>query len=552
MGNKYTKNKRNKRNKNINKIRKDYDAINKKRDAEHCKKKNYLKDFINDNNEIPIMDRLNDLFGKGFRCNKCLSLLHLKISGSKNEGGELLIEGKCRKNHIVTKTIKEILKTKRLIKFIDKFKIVDNFYNNRKKDFYNQHLYRVFITYNNPASRPNYIIKYLKDEEENYYYCFSYKNEKSDKKEYYYICNECKIIYYDEIEEFIHEHPTYKFNYKGNIYDGKSTIYNLEIKSRKKFENKINSQINYYEHLKNIITKNNLETAKQYLDIISDEISLIKEINNNYIEKKSQYNYDNYISIIKNIKLLKFNVEKYKNYLNKELILKITELNNQLEINENIIYQNSGPASLSNYKSITIKKDINDICILNKDYFIITFCKDLLKVYKKEFSVKENKLNLVNIFTSESNAIIKIVKLNNNRIAGKNFSNNNIIYIYSFTNNYTSFKLEKEIILTDMHNFKMIKFKQFLVLNDDTKIKFYKEINKNEFQLIISLVFNDIHNILEINKSLFLFIKNNQLLFYSQIKFNKVYESDNLNISKVSLLKNNLLGIIKGGTLDLE
>ena len=66
------------------------------------------------------------------------------------------------------------------------------------------------------------------------------------------------------------------------------------------------------------------------------------------------------------------------------------------------------------------------------------------------------------------------------------------------------------------------------------------------------MAFNDINNILEINKSLFLFIKNNQLLFYSQIKFNKVYESDNLNISKVSLLKNNLLGIIKGGTLDLE
>jgi len=47
--------------------------------------------------------------------------------------------------------------------------------------------------------------------------------------------------------------------------------------------------------------------------------------------KKSQYNYDNYISIIKNIKLIKFDVEKYKNYLTKELILKITDLNNLLE-----------------------------------------------------------------------------------------------------------------------------------------------------------------------------------------------------------------------------
>ena len=158
--------------------------------------------------------------------------------------------------------------------------------------------------YNDPASRLNYNIKYLIDEEENYYYSFSLYKNKSDKKEFFYICNECKIIYYDEVEDFIHEHPTYKFNYKGNIYDGKSTIYNLEIKSRKKFENKINSQISYYENLKNIITKNDLKAAKQYLDIISDEISLIKEINNNYIEKKSQYNYDNYVSIINDIKLI--------------------------------------------------------------------------------------------------------------------------------------------------------------------------------------------------------------------------------------------------------
>ena len=553
MGNNNTKNKSNKKNKN-NKNN-DLNNIIKKNDADRCKKKNYLKDFINDNNQIPIIDRLNNLFGKGFRCNKCLSLLLLKIKDSKNERGELLIEGKCSNNHIAIKTIKEILKTKGLIKFIDKFKIVDNFHNNRKECFSNKHSFYAFSMYNDPASRLNYNIKYLIDEEENYYYSFSLYKNKSDKKEFFYICNECKIIYYDEVEDFIHEHPTYKFNYKGNIYDGKSTIYNLELKSRKKFENKINSQISYYENLKNIITKNDLKAAKQYLDIISDEISLIKEINNNYIEKKSKNNYDNYISIINNIKLTKFDVEKYENCLDKELILKITELNNQLENDENIKYQNSGPASLSNYKSITIEEEIYDVCILNKDYFIVTFYKELLKVYKKEFSIKENKLNLVNIFTTESKAI-KIVKLNDNRIAGTNHRYESIIYIYSFSNNYTSYNLEKEILITDMKNFEMNKFKHFLVLNDDKKIKFYKEINKNEFQQIISIFFNDsthnIHNILEINESLFLFIQNYQLFFYSQIKFNKVYESNNRTISKAFLLKNNLLGIIKNDKLDFE
>jgi len=307
--------------------------------------------------------------------------------------------------------------------------------------------------------------------------------------------------------------------------------------------------------LKNIITKNDLKAAKQYLDILSDEISLIKEINNNYIEKKSQYNYDNYVSIINNIKLIKFDVEKYGNCLDKELKSKITELNNQLENNENIKYQNSGPASLSNYKCIRIDEKIYDVCILNKDYFIATFYKELIKVYKKEFSVKENKLNLVNIFISESKAI-KIVKLNYNRIAGTNYRYDSIIYIYSFSNNFTSFKLEKEIIITDMKEIKLNKFKQFLVLNDDKKIKFYKEINKNEFQLIISMFFNDssynIHNILEINKSLFLFMQNYHLFIYSQIKFNKVYESNNRIISKASLLKNNLLGIVKYNEFDFE
>ena len=76
-------------------------------------KKNYLKDFTNDNNKIPIMDRLNDIFGKGFRCNKCLSLLDLKIDDSKNERGELYIEGKYMKNHVVKKNNKRNSKSKR-------------------------------------------------------------------------------------------------------------------------------------------------------------------------------------------------------------------------------------------------------------------------------------------------------------------------------------------------------------------------------------------------------------------------------------------------------
>jgi len=149
MGNNNTKNKSNKKNKNNN--NKDRYNLIKKYDEYSCKKKNYLKDFINDNNQIPIIDRLNDLFGKGFRCNKCLSLLRLKIKDSKNERGELLIEGKCSNNHIAIKTIKEILKTKGLIKFIDKFKIVDNFYNNRKWYFSNKHSFYAFRMYNDPA-----------------------------------------------------------------------------------------------------------------------------------------------------------------------------------------------------------------------------------------------------------------------------------------------------------------------------------------------------------------------------------------------------------------
>ena len=188
MGNNNTKNKSNKKNKN-NKNN-DLNNIIKKNDADRCKKKNYLKDFINDNNQIPIIDRLNNLFGKGFRCNKCLSLLLLKIKDSKNERGELLIEGKCSNNHIAIKTIKEILKTKGLIKFIDKFKIVDNFHNNRKEYFYYKHFANLFFTYNDPFLRQNYDIKYLTDEEENYYYSYSlYKKKVKKKKIFIYVMN---------------------------------------------------------------------------------------------------------------------------------------------------------------------------------------------------------------------------------------------------------------------------------------------------------------------------------------------------------------------------
>ena len=191
----------------------------------HDKQKMKLKDFTNIENSISIVDKLNNLF-KGFRCIQCLYSLYFKITNNRNDNGELLIETKCKNNHIEIKTINEIFNMKNPITCTDEFIVQDSFYKDRKDKFLGSSLSISEIEERQKDPFRTYVMKYLIDEEENCYYG-------AWIKEYFYICNKCKIIFYDNKEEFIHEHPTYKYTYKGNVYDGKSTKYYLEYENKK-------------------------------------------------------------------------------------------------------------------------------------------------------------------------------------------------------------------------------------------------------------------------------------------------------------------------------
>ena len=302
---------------------------------EFDKKKNKLEDFKTD--EENVIDDLNNKF-KGFRCNECLSLLYFKLSDDINNNDELIIETKCKNNHIKLISINNIFKYYNSIKFTNEYKIVDKFYKRRELISYKKTLKNKIIEkIKNENIGSEEYLNYFIDEEENYYF-FLEDTFLYNFKEYFYICNTCKVIFYDDGDECEHNHPTYKYSYKGRIYDGKTTVYYLNIKNKNLFENKVKVQNNYYKYIQKIFEENNLadKINNNYINILSNEIKFINELSLIYNKAKTRLNYDNYTSIIEKIKLPKFDIEKYRNYLNDYLIEKINNLNEELNNKENI------------------------------------------------------------------------------------------------------------------------------------------------------------------------------------------------------------------------
>ena len=136
-----------------------------------------------------------------------------------------------------------------------------------------------------------------------------------------------------------------------------------------------------------------------------------------------------------------------------------------------------------------------------------------------------------------NNPLSNIVKLKNNRIAGI-FKDK--LYIFSFDNNFSSYKLEKQI---DIDNAKRINIfsNNRLILFGNNIIQFYEEINDYDYQKIsvISFYKGIINKVLEINKSLFAFINDEILYFYNMKTIKKEYEAKNYN--NLYLFKNDIL-----------
>ena len=505
------------------------------------KKKHTLADLKTDNENI-IEDLNNKL--KGFRCKECLSLLYFKLNNiNKNDNDDLILETKCKNNHIKLISINEIFNYYNSIIITNEYKFVDKFYKRREIFPFKITLGdKILEKIKNEKVGSNDYLKYFIDEEENYYFLL----EDSFFKiiQYFYICNTCKVIYYDDAEEIEHSHPTYKYPYKGRVYDGKTTVYHLNSKNKNLFENKIKAQNDYYEYIQKIIKENNLgDKINNYINILSNEIKFINELSYIYNKTKTRLNYDNYTSIISKIKLTKFDIEKYRKYLNENIIEKINKLNKELNSKEIIEFNGSKLISLLDY--IKIEKEIieigGDICVLDKNHFIESNGYTNI-LYKIEVSIKENKLE-INKKKYLDGSLKNIIKLNDNRIIGKKF---NIVFIYSFNEDYSSFKLENQFDIKNDFPIKILS-KNHLIVKGYKQIEFYKEVKKNEFQKISILFLDDYfenENILLIDKSTIAIIKSNNLYFYNINKLNKIYENKENKYSNIYLLKNNIIGLI--------
>ena len=172
--------------------------------------------------------------------------------------------------------------------------------------------------------------------------------------------------------------------------------------------------------------------------------------------------------------------------MNDILISEINIINTDLEKNENIKYYSSGRISLLNSKVFEHKfersyyRKNQELCILDKDHFIISNDKEST-IYKKELTQEQDKKCKTLNFTIKSiinYPFSNIVKLKNNVIAGI-FKEK--VYIYSFNNTFSSYKLEKQIEINNVNRINVFSNNN-LILFGNNIIQFYEEINIFNYQ----------------------------------------------------------------------
>ena len=385
-----------------------------------------------------------------------------------------------------------------LIKKIDKNNILNNLSTNIKYYLLNNNL-------NDITS--NYIINNSID-----YYNSNNKlsNNNLDLNNFYFFIKKELLISNKNIDINIIYVPLTISKDEKNIFD---TLFE-DNNDRKKMSLFLTNPLKYNFNKKNLETIY-LINEKYYKVLIEKDNNKINNINNFFMNKKDNENYNSYINNYFNTNLFLEETENTINALIKNIEDNISQYNSKILYFKNIINEYSDktyscPICLEN-----IEKE--NFCIINCGHY---FCKNCISKYINE---KENYYNCPNCRSHFSIDNVFIPIINENKIVNINSINsinstkinkiNEIIDIH--TNN-------KIIIVTQYRD--NIKIKEYLCKNIDYYILFYKnnylkEKNRESF----------INN----NNKSILFCNYDDLLKYTFNNVNSIIFIDYLEINNI-------------------
>ena len=472
-------------------------------------KKKKLKDF--DKTEIK---KLQNTF-LGFRCQKCLKQLELKINIKENQEINILFE--CEnKDHSNESTLRNLLEKNR-IEITPDYKVIDNFYSKRKKD--KKHSYRDYM-----------------------------------HPEYFLICTECKTIFYTRekgIGNINHKHTLINYLYLGckdddicdynpeeNVSLERREYFNLDSFNYLNLQKKIKGQKKFYSKLIEFQNKEKNIDISEYISLIKDEIDFINVILKAYLNSHNKVSYNN-IKLLFNISLSTL-PEKY---MNNEEIKDFVQQNYK---DENIKYIDNKIIPLNNYTNISINKKIEYACKINEKFFATIGEEITIFEIKQIYNFKE----VINI--KERGDYISYIRdqklLSCDLIQGK-------INIYQLSNNFDSYEIIQTIQNHSNLDICLLFKDNNFVYSLNGKFYFYTYTKKKQYSIMSVFDLNIksvdkkskiIESLIEIDKINICFIYQSEIYFHNR-KNNKTEKKISLSIidrprnDSPLLLKDNIL-----------
>ena len=392
------------------------------------------------------------------------------------------------------------------------------------------------------------------------------KNREKYLEEYVKICFECQkafIIIDDWTNAINHRHPMEYYNIIPGYYD-------LKIKEEKygklkkvdliKIERKISEERKYYEKIKDILVKRNLDREFQsYLTQLSMEVDFIKNIYNFSINGRQSYIGEKFYFF--NL----YNMNHYQIVPFDDKSEEVMELNLKLEkmYSKNILSGQLKQFIKGPWKKHEVNFSDPIEMIVELEYPCFVVISNKLSFYKKEIKTneeseyKKNKIDfqLISEFEEQNKKYFKMVYLGNHK-AIMMFKQYDFLELYSFDKDYTSFNiLDKfKYKFTYNKNFYNFEFKKilgcsFYILNKETSFfNVYNDSSKIQLQMKFD---GFIHSVVEMNKKTLVVISDREINIFNPKNFKKLKRtlySKSIAKSRRANNKNLIIAEINGTT----